>query len=186
MQGSSNSRMLDGNVVGSVGGLKIPPVDRYIAGFQAGAKKAKPGTETLNGYSNDFVAQDKCKNLAIQQIAQSADVIFQVAGQCGLGALDAAKEEGHWGIGVDANQSYLGKHMLASAVKRVDRAVFLTAQSMGNGTLKGGKDRTFNLKVNGVGIEGINSAVPASIKAKVAKVAADIKAGKIKIPTTVK
>ena len=50
-----------GKAVGSVGGLKIPPVDRYIAGFQFGAKKADPGIKTLNGYSNDFVKQNKCK-----------------------------------------------------------------------------------------------------------------------------
>ncbi len=77
----------DNNVttVGSVGGQKIPPVDHYIAGFQAGAKKADPSIKTLNGYSQDFVDQAKCKEIALDQIAKGSKVEFQVAGQCGLG-----------------------------------------------------------------------------------------------------
>ena len=80
-------------VIGSVGGLKIPPVDRYIAGFRAGAKAANPKIKTLNAYSQDFVDQAKCKEVALDQIARGAGVIFQVAGQCGLGALSAAQEK---------------------------------------------------------------------------------------------
>ena len=76
--------------VSTVGGQKIPPVDHYIAGFQAGAKEAFPGIRTLNAYSQDFVDQAKCKEIALDQIAQGSQVVFQVAGQCGLGALDAA------------------------------------------------------------------------------------------------
>ena len=77
--------------VSTVGGQKIPPVDHYIAGFQAGAKAAYPEIETLNGYSQDFVDQGKCKEIALDQIAKGSKVVFQVAGQCGLGALDAAE-----------------------------------------------------------------------------------------------
>jgi basic membrane protein A and related proteins len=180
----AGDRANPGLVVSSVGGVPIPPVDRYIAGFQAGAKKANKGVTTLNGYSNEFVAQDKCQNLAKSQIDQGSDIVFQVAGGCGIGALNAAKTAGVWGIGVDANQASQGSHILASAVKRVDQAVFLTVQSLKAGKFAGGKDRVFDLKVNGVGIEGIN-AKAARYKAQVNKIAADIKAGKIKIPTTV-
>ena len=115
-------------VIGSVGGLKIPPVDRYIAGYRAGAEKASPGITTLNAYSQDFVDQAKCKEIALDQIARGAHVIFQVAGQCGLGALSAAKEKNVRGIGVDADQSYLGAHVLTSALKKVDVAVYETVQ----------------------------------------------------------
>ena len=73
--------------ISSVGGLKIPPVDAYIAGYQYCAKKVNPAIKTLNGYSQDFVAQDKCKSVALDQIGQGSDVVFQVAGGCGLGAL---------------------------------------------------------------------------------------------------
>ncbi len=109
-QGFGFARSKQGDVVASVGGQKIPPVTSYVAGFQAGAKASDPGAETLNQYSNDFVDQAKCKEIALNQIAQGADVIFQVAGGCGLGALDAAKQKGVWGIGADADQGYLGPY----------------------------------------------------------------------------
>ena len=82
-----------GKAVSTVGGQKQPPVDRYIAGYQAGAKAAFPGVKTLNGYSQDFANQAKCKEVALNQIAGGSVVVFQVAGGCGLGALDAAKEK---------------------------------------------------------------------------------------------
>jgi basic membrane protein A len=138
--------------VSTVGGQKIPPVDHYIAGFQAGAKEAFPGIRTLNGYSQDFVDQAKCKEIALDQIAQGSEVVFQVAGQCGLGALDAAKEEGVQGIGVDADQGYLGDHILTSALKKVDVAVMEAIQRVQDGSFKGGSDVTATVKNGGVGL----------------------------------
>src|ERR671922_1774905 len=85
------------DVIGSVGGQKQPPVDRFIAGYEAGAKAANPGIKLLNGHSGGFSDQAKCKQVALNQIGQGAVVIFQVAGGCGLGALDAAKEKHVWG-----------------------------------------------------------------------------------------
>jgi len=67
--------------ISSVGGLKIPPVDAYIAGYQYCAKKVKPGIKTLNGYSQDFVAQDKCKSVALDQIGQGSDVALGQIGE---------------------------------------------------------------------------------------------------------
>jgi basic membrane protein A len=176
-----------GKAVGSVGGLKIPPVDRYIAGYRFGAKKADPGIKTLNDYSQDFVAQAKCKEKALNQIANGSVVEFQVAGQCGLGVLDAAKEKGIFGVGVDADQGYLGKHVMTSALKKVDVAVFSTIGQARAGKLKGGKNVIFSAKVNGVGYGKWSSRVPASIKSAVAKQFKLLKAGKVKgIPATVK
>ena len=139
-------------VVSTVGGQKIPPVDHYIAGFQAGAKKANPGIQTLNAYSQDFVDQAKCKEIALDQIAQGSKVVFQVAGGCGLGALDAAKEEGVQGIGVDADQAYLGDHILTSAVKKVDQAVFEAVQRAQEGNFEGGTDVIATVENGGVGL----------------------------------
>jgi basic membrane protein A and related proteins len=138
--------------VSTVGGQKIPPVDHYIAGFQAGAKEAFPGVRTLNGYSQDFVDQAKCKEIALDQIAQGSQVVFQVAGQCGLGALDAAQEEGVQGIGVDADQAYLGDHILTSALKKVDVAVMEAIRRVQEGTAKGGSDVIATVENGGVGI----------------------------------
>jgi basic membrane protein A len=144
-------------VLSSVGGQKIPPVDAYIAGYQAAAKEVGAEFETLNGYSQDFVDQAKCKEIALNHIAEGAQVVFQVAGQCGLGALDAAKEKGVLGIGVDADQGYLGDHMLTSAQKKVDVAVFETAKAVQDGTFAGGEDGLFDLKNDGVGLGELNA-----------------------------
>ena len=176
-----------GKVVSSVGGMKQPPVDRYIAGYQAGAKAAFPGVATLNGYSQDFENQAKCKEVALNQIAQGSVVVFQVAGGCGLGALDAAKEKGVWGVGVDADQGYLGSYVLTSALKRVDTSVFDSIKDAKEGKFKGGTDAVYGLDVDGVGIGKFSTKAPAGIADKVAKVKQQIADGKIKnIPTTVK
>jgi basic membrane protein A len=144
-------------VVSTVGGQKLPPVDAYIAGFQKGALDANPDIKTLNGYSEDFVAQDKCKELALNQIAEGSQVVFQVAGQCGLGALDAAKQEGALGIGVDADQGYLGPHVMTSALKKIDEAVFKTVQTVVDDAFAGGEDELFDVKSGGVGYGELNA-----------------------------
>ncbi|MCW3040702.1 MAG: family transporter substrate-binding protein [Solirubrobacterales bacterium] len=170
--------------VSSVGGQKIPPVDHYIAGYQAGAKAAYPQVKTLNGYSQDFVAQSKCKELALAQIGQGSGVVFQVAGQCGLGALDAAKEKGKLGIGVDADQAYLGSQILTSATKKVDVAVYDTVASVQKNAFKGGTNNVFDLKTNGVGVGKI-SADGSKYQAQIDKVTKDIIAGTVTVPDTV-
>jgi basic membrane protein A len=174
------------DVIGSVGGFKEPPVDRFIAGYQAGAKKAVPGIKILNGYSSDWDDQAKCKELALNQISQGAGVVFQVAGGCGLGALDAARQEQVWGIGVDADQSFLGQHVLTSAQKKVDSAVFATIKSIQDGTWNGGTNAIFGLKENGVGLGTISDKAPPEDVAAVEEISKQIADGEITdIPTTV-
>jgi len=173
-------------LVSSVGGQKQPPVDRFIAGYQSGAKKAFPGVTTRNNYSDNFDDQAKCKEIALNQIAAGSVVVFQVAGGCGLGALDAAKEKGVWGIGVDADQSFLGPHILTSATKGVDTAVFDTIKSVQDGSFKGG-DKVFGLAQHGVALGKISPKVPKSEVDAVLKIRDEIVAGKAgPIPTTVK
>jgi basic membrane protein A len=175
-----------GHVIGSVGGQKQPPVDRYIAGYRAGAKKADPSLKLLNGYSQDWVDQAKCKQLALDQIASGANIVFQVAGGCGLGVLTAAKEKHVWGIGVDADQCYLGPQVLTSAMKRVDTSVFATVKQVIAGKFAGGTNAVFSLRNNGVGLGKISSKVPKADVAKVRVIAKQIATGKIRnIPTTV-
>ncbi len=123
------------DVISSVAGEKQPPVDRFIAGYQAGAKKADPKITVANAYSQDFTDQAKCKSIALNQISAGSLAVFAVAGACGLGALDAARERNVWGIGVDADQSFLGPQILTSATKKVDRAVFLAVQVGAKGHL---------------------------------------------------
>jgi basic membrane protein A len=174
------------DVIGSVGGMKEPPVDRFIAGYQAGAKRADPGIKLLNGYSHDWVDLAKCKEAALNQIASGSTIEFQVAGGCGLGTLDAAKEKRVWGIGVDADQSFLGPHILTSATKHVDQAVFLTIKDVIAGRFQGGHNSIFGLKDNGVGLGKISPKVPKADVAALQKIRGEIASGKLNgIPTTV-
>src|SRR3989440_1510652 len=87
------------NTIGSVGGVKIPPVDHYIAGYQWAAQQVDPGIKLLNGYSNNFTDPSQCSGIAGNQISAGADIVFQVAGGCGNGVLTQAGEKGGWGIG---------------------------------------------------------------------------------------
>jgi basic membrane protein A len=173
-------------VVSTVGGQKIPPVDRYIAGFQAGAKAADPGVKTLNGYSQDFVDQAKCKELALTQIGAGSQVVMQVAGGCGLGTLDAAEEKHVWGIGADADQSFLGPYILTSALKKDDVAVFKVIKSVQDGTFKGGRDVTFDVASGAAGLGKIAAKVPQDIVAKVKQKEKALAAHQVaNIPTSV-
>jgi basic membrane protein A len=148
----------NGGSLSSVGGQDIPPVVHYIAGYQAGAKKADPAVKTLNGFSQSFTDQAKCKEIALDQISKGAKVVFQVAGSCGLGAVDAAKEKGVQAVGVDADQAYLGSQIITSALKKVDVAVFNAVKSVQDNSYKGGTDVVNSLQNNGVGIGKISPA----------------------------
>jgi len=174
------------DAISAVGGYKEPPVDRFIAGYRAGAQKAVPGIEVFWNYSQDWDDQAKCKEIALDQIARGSGVIFQVAGGCGLGALNAAGERDRWGIGVDADQSHLGPHILTSAQKGVDAAVVLTIESLLEGDWEGGGNATFGLAVGGVGLGAVSDRVSTANRDAVTAIGAQIVAGEITdIPTTV-
>jgi basic membrane protein A len=170
-------------VIGAVGGLKIPPVDIWIAGYQYCAKKAVPGTKVLIGYSQDFVAADKCKTVAQNLIGQGAKVLFQVAGLCGLGTLKAADDAGIWGIGVDKDQYADAKRVLTSGVKRVDVGVYDAVKSVQEGKFKGGADLLFNLKNGGMDVGKINPAVPQAFIDMMKQYKQQIIDGTLKVPS---
>lgn len=171
------------DTVSAVGGVKIPPVDIFIAGYQAGAKAANPDITVLVDYSEDFIAQDKCKELALSQINRGSAVVFQVAGGCGLGALDAAREQEVWGVGVDRDQSDLGDHILTSAVKKIDVAVFDTVQAVQDGTFEGG-DVNFNLENDGVALGETSDEVPQEVLDEIEDLRAQIIAGELEAPSS--
>jgi basic membrane protein A len=167
--------------IGAVGGLKIPPVDIWIAGYRQCAQMAVPGTKVLIDYSQDFVATDKCKTVAENQLARGAQVLFQVAGGCGLGTLKAADQAGKWGIGVDVDQYKVAKRVLTSAVKRVDNGVYQAIQQVKQGKFQGGSDLLFNLKNGGVGLGQMNPAVTRADRAAINAYKARIISGKLKL-----
>jgi basic membrane protein A and related proteins len=170
------------DTIGAVGGYKIPTVDHFIAGYRAGARRATSRGTTLIGYAGSFVNPAKCNAVARRQIARGAGVVFQVASSCGLGALDAAREEGVWGIGVDIDQSSLGPHVLTSALKRLDVAVFATVSALQRGTFRTGGDAVFDLRSGGVGLGKISAKVPRAYVRRLERVRARIVAGTITVP----
>jgi basic membrane protein A len=183
--GALEAKKVGGKAISAVGGVKEPPVDRFIAGYKAGAVAAVPGTRVTWSYSQDWEDQAKCKELALNQIAAGSKVVFQVAGGCGLGALSAAKDEGVWGIGVDGDQSFLGPHVLTSALKGVDSAVFLTIRSVEDGTFEGGKNVVFGIDQDGVGLGTLSPKADADAVADVEAVEQRLADGEVTdIPTT--
>ena len=167
----------------SVGGQSIPPVDLYIAGFQAGVKAADPSAKLLNAYSQSFTDEASCKQLALNQISAGSRVVFQVAGGCGLGVISAGVQTKTQVIGVDADQAYLAPSLvLTSAEKMVNTGVFTAIKNGIAGKYSSNLQEDIN--DGGVGIGKIDAA-GASYASKINGIIADMKSGKIKPPTTV-
>jgi basic membrane protein A and related proteins len=174
------------NTVSTVGGIKIPPVDNWIAGFRQAVQDTNPNITLLNAYSQDFVDAAKCKEIALDQISQGSDVVFQVAGQCGLGALDAACQEGVFAIGVDADQSFAGDCVVTSALKPLELAVFETIKSAEEGTFEGNTNRFFGIEEfpEAELLAPFTDAVPADVQAQVDEATQAMINGEIDPPAT--
>jgi len=174
-----------GGTVSAVGGQAVPAVVAFLAGYRAGGQATDPAIQVLQGYSQDFVDQAKCKELALTQIARGSKAVFAAAGGCGLGALQAAKERDAWGIGVDSDQSFLGPFMLTSATKKVDVGVFDTIQDEIDGKFEGGADSLFDVANGGVGYGKVSPQAPDrdALIAKLDDVSKQIADGKIDMPT---
>ena len=175
-------------IISAVGANNVPAIVKYISGYIQGAKKANPKIKVIANYANDptFADRAKCKETALGQIQKGTQAIFQVAGGCGLGALSAAKDAGIWGIGVDADQLYLGKHMMTSALKRVDRAVIDLTKLANAGKLKTQRDYLYNMKNGGVALGSVSPKVSKAFVAKTNAVGKLIASGKIKVKPEVK
>jgi basic membrane protein A len=175
-------------IISAVGANNVPAIVKFISGYIQGAKKANPRVRVLANYANDptFSDQAKCKETALAQIEAGSRAIFQVAGGCGLGALSAAKQEGVWGIGVDADQLYLGRHIMTSAIKRVDVAVQDITRLASQGRLRSQRDYLYSLKNNGVGLGKVNRRVPKRLVTQTNAIAKRIGAGKITVKPIIK
>jgi basic membrane protein A and related proteins len=177
--------------VAAVGANKVPAIVHFLAGYRAGAKKANKNVKVDLVYANDptFADQAKCKEVTLNEIAKGAGIVFEAAGQCGLGGLNAAKQKKVWGIGVDADQSFLGPHILTSATKKVDVAVFKTIQAFKKNPrgFRGGRDVSFSVKNNGVGYGKLSPKLSKADRTFITKRVNAIKtliaSGKIKPPS---
>jgi len=180
------AKMTKTNKLGAVGGVKIPPVVRYVVGFTAGAKSINPDIDVIVAYADNFDDPALGKELSLAQYNQGADIVFPVAGKTGVGSFDAAKEKGTgvWVIAADVDQSQLGaQYQLAVARKGVDTAVFTVTKELVDGDFKGGP-QTLGLKEDGVGLETPGNHVPQDVLALAARYKAAIIAGALTVPST--
>ena len=147
--------MTQTGTVGSVAGMEIPPVVRFVTGFQTGARSVKPEIIKLNQYIPDFNDPATGKVVTQSFTNQGADVIFAVAGNTGNGALLAAKEAGKMAIGVDADQYFTYPEvkdiLISSAMKNVDVAAAAAVKDFAAGQLTG-SIRMATIANNGVGL----------------------------------
>ena len=178
----------DENVVGAVLGMDIPPVERFEVGFYQGVKSVNPDCKVISVVTNSFEDQAKGKEAALGMIEQGADIIFQVAGLTGLGAINAAKEEGVAAIGVDVDQNYVAPDtVMTSAVKGITQSTYLVIEGAVKGTLEGGKTYTYGIQENSTGLAPYHSfddIIPQEVKDIVNERIEKLKAGEITVADT--
>ena len=170
------------DVVGVVGGEPILPVRDFVVGFRAGARRASPGVTVLIDYSKDFTDPTRCAALARRQIARGAGTVFDVAGGCGPGTLDAARGAGVWAIGVDLDRAGLGPHILTSVVKRYDRGFATLMRQARSGRLALGRTTVLTLRSGGAELGRISRRVPSQVLRELARVREQIISGRIRVP----
>jgi basic membrane protein A len=186
-----DERLNKENIIGFVGGMEIPQVTRFEAGYIAGAKSVNPDVKVISIYTGTFEDQAKGKEAGLSLIGQKADVVFQVAGGTGLGTIKACQEAKALVIGVDADQFVTvpnsGDVMLTSAVKKVDMGVYLVCKATAEGKFPGGTNVFYGLKEGGVDLapfHDFDAKVPQAIKDAAAKAKADIIAGTVVVSET--
>jgi basic membrane protein A len=177
---------IDGKpIIGVIGGTKSVGIDKFIVGYIQGARDMNPAVNVKVAYSNSFGDPALGLQMAKALFDEGADIIYQVAGGTGIGIIRAAKETGHYAIGVDTDQDGLAPgHVLTSMIKRTDLAVETMVRDYAAGTFPAGKTVALGLKENGVGLSPMKytkALIPASILAKVDAAKAAILSGQIKV-----
>jgi basic membrane protein A and related proteins len=175
--------------VGFVGGMDIPLIHKFAAGYTAGALNVCPQCEVHAAYAGStpdaFRDPVKGKALAVSQIAAGADILYHAAGTTGHGVFEAARQMGVKAIGVDSDQhDEMPGTVVTSMIKRVDVAVYDTILAVAEGRFRGGV-MSFGLAENGVGYvsEGPHAAgIPAEVKAKVQELREKVIRNEIKVP----
>ncbi|MFF7732765.1 BMP family ABC transporter substrate-binding protein [Streptomyces sp. NPDC007984] len=196
LAGVAAAKATKSDVVGFVGGVDIPLIHKFEAGYKQGVEDTKPGVQVLSQYltqtaeEGGFSSPDKGKAAAEGQIEKKADVLYAAAGLSGQGVIEAAAKAKVWAIGVDSDQykqaalAPYKNYILTSALKDVGGAVFALSKSVEDGKPLTGT-QTFDLKVNGVGLSESNPefAKVAGLQDAVNKAKQEIIDGKIKVNT---
>jgi basic membrane protein A len=180
--------MTETGKIGFVGGMNIPLIGKFEAGYRAGAITANPAVQVLPAkFTESWDDVGLGKAAARTLFDAGADIVYHAAGRAGLGVIDAAEETHRYAIGVDSDQDYVAEgSVLTSMVKKVDTAVFETITDVRNGTFTSGT-KMYDLKANGVGLSEMKFTKDKIGAAKLAQVEAvrqKILDGSIKVPTS--
>ena len=180
--------------VGFVGGVDVPIIHKFEAGYTAGVHSVDPGIRVETRYVSTppdfsgFSSPEKGRAAAEALLARGADVIYSAAGGSGAGAIEAVAKAGDaWAVGVDSDQ-YAGAgdevkgRILTSMLKRVDNGVFQEIQAFIKGDRSGGVKR-YDLKVDGVGYATSNPAIKP-YEAGMEKARYRLLSGAVKVPTS--
>lgn len=179
-------KMTDTNNVGFIGGMDNPVVNQFEYGYRAGVVESNDKANVKVQYAGTFGDAAKGKSIANQMYANNVDTILSAAGGTGVGAIESAKEQNKYAIGVDRDQSDLApENILTSALKKVNVGVYETVKAFKDGEEIGGTERVYGLKENGVGIpESTKNLVPQDIIDYVNSISEKIKNGEIEVPAT--
>lgn len=182
------------NVIGFLGGMDNPGINDFLVGYIQGAQYVNPDVKVAVSYVGDFVNPAKGKEMAMAQYNSGVDVGFNVAGQSGLGQLDAAKEKGKYAIGVDSDQAMLFKdtdtekaeHIVTSAVKNIDSAILRAVKKYQEDTLPFGTYEVLGLKEDGIGLaknEFYEKLMTDDMKKQIEEIEEKLSKGEIEVNT---
>ena len=178
------AKMTKTNKVGFIGGLPAPSVLRYQYGYKYGVENTNKDVKVYEQYANTFTDQAKGKAIANQMHASGVDVILGAAGDCGTGAIEAAKENNKYAIGGDRDQRDLAPdNVIVSALKKLNVASYSLAKMVVDGTFEGGAEKVYGLKEGGVGLpDDLDRLIPQDVVDYVTEQAKKIVDGEIKVP----
>lgn len=181
-------------IIGFLGGMDIPNINDFLVGYIEGAHYVNDETKVAISYIGSFNDSAKGKEMALAQYNLGADIGYNVAGQAGLGQLDAAKDTNRYAIGVDSDQAALfvntdpdkAKLITTSVLKRVDMSLFRAVKKHIDGTLPYGTAETLGFAEQAVGIADndiYKSVIPSDIRALVKDIEQKILSGEIVVST---
>jgi basic membrane protein A len=175
----------DRPIIGVIGGVKAPGIDKFIVGYIEGAKAINKDIEVKVAYAESFGDPAKGQQLAKAMFDEGADIVYQVAGGTGIGIIEAAKAEGKYAIGVDTDQDGMAPgSVLTSMIKRVDVATESIVKDYAGGKFPGGQVMDFGLKQNGVALSDMKytkEMIPPAYIAKVDELKGKIIDGSITV-----
>jgi basic membrane protein A len=185
---ADNYGLNEKNILGFVGGIDVPVIRKFQAGFTAGAQYVNPNIKVVDDFVGGFSDVTTAKEIALTMSSKGADIIYHAAGGSGMGVFHAAKDKNFFAIGVNSNQNTIDPdHIIASMLKRVDTAAFTVVKEASEGILQTGGISELGLKDKGIDytVEGTNVKISKDTLQKVEELRKKVIDGELAPPLTV-